>query len=58
MHNPNEPLAREMTAFCKQRSETRGRRPRHSAVARSVLGVVVAALLVPRIPTKPCWGHS
>lgn len=54
MHKPDEALAREMAAFCKQRGEERALHPRRSAIAQAVFGVVVAALLVPR---GPCWHH-
>jgi len=54
MSKSNNTLAREMAAFCKQRSQRSASRPieRHQT-GRAVLGVVITALVA--VPRKPCW---
>ncbi len=45
-------LAQEMSVFCQQRAERPSHRYGWSRIARLVLGVIDAALLIPPSPTR------
>ena len=54
MSKSNDTLAREMAAFCKQRSKRSASRPvERPQIGRAVLGAVITALVA--VPRKPCW---